>query len=85
VEVLADTATALESLPSTDTLSTHRSQSALEEGVAPAAHLDRAFEARWHGTPAVVASGAEAHSAEAEVLGKREEQLGEANSALAFR
>jgi hypothetical protein len=85
VEVLADTAAALESLPSTDALSTRRIRPALEEGVAPAAHLDRAFEARWHGTSVVVASGAEAHSAEAEVLGKREDQLGEANSASAFR
>jgi hypothetical protein len=70
VEALTDTATASETLPSTDALSMPQSRPALEEGVAPAAQLDQAFEAWWHGTPVSVASGVEAHSTEAQVRGK---------------
>jgi hypothetical protein len=67
VAVLTDTVAASETLPSADALSTRRSQPALEEGVPPTVPLDWAFEERWHDTLAEVASGAEEHSAEAQV------------------
>jgi hypothetical protein len=70
MEVLADKVAASETLPNADALSMRRSRPTLEEGVAPATQLDRAFEAQWHGTPAAAACRAEAHSVEARVRGK---------------
>jgi hypothetical protein len=70
VEALEDTAVASETLPSADALSTCQSRPVPEEGVAPMAQLDRAFEAWSHGTPAAMSSRAEAHSMEAQVRGK---------------
>jgi hypothetical protein len=70
MEALTDMIVASETLPSADALSTRQSRPVLEEGVAPVAQLDRAFEAWWHGTPAAMSSRAEAHSMEAQVQGK---------------
>jgi hypothetical protein len=70
VEALTDTMAASGTLPSTDALSMRQSRPTLEEGVPPAVQLNRAFKARWHDTLVVVASRAEAHLAEAQVLGK---------------
>jgi hypothetical protein len=44
-----DMAAASDTLPGATALSTRRSWPVLEEGVAPAAQLDWALEAWWHG------------------------------------
>jgi hypothetical protein len=50
-----DTVAASDTLPSATTLSKHRSRPVLGEGVAPAAQLDGALEARWHGSSTAAA------------------------------
>jgi hypothetical protein len=61
-----DMAAASDSLPGATALSTRRSRPVLVEGVAPAVQLDRALEARHHGSSTVAARSRGARSARLE-------------------
>jgi hypothetical protein len=58
-----DVAAASDTLPGATALPTRRSRPVLEEGVAPAAQLDQALEARWHGSSTVAVRSRGARSA----------------------